>query len=208
MSADSRAIAPEHPQSVHRHAASAQSSSWAGAKEIRMPFDDETLKAVAELRAGDKALLYGTMYTARDAAHKRIVNALSEGKPLPFEVAGQVIYYAGPCPAPPGKAIGSLGPTTSGRMDPYAPILMANGLKGMVGKGERSQEVKDAIVKHGAVYFVAVGGAGALLSRTVTEATVVAYPELGPEAVYRLQVSGFPVVVGIDSRGNDVYIRN
>jgi len=173
-----------------------------------MPFDDDALKALRELTAGDKVLLYGTMYTARDAAHKRMVKAISEGKPLPFDLRGQVIYYAGPCPPAPGQVIGSLGPTTSGRMDPYAPSLMAAGLKGMVGKGERSQEVKDGIVKHGAVYFVAVGGAGALLSRTVTEAEVIAYPELGPEAVYKLRVSGFPAVVGVDSRGNDIYTRD
>jgi fumarate hydratase subunit beta len=170
-----------------------------------MPFDDEGLKAVRRLRAGDKVLLTGTLYTSRDAAHKRIVSTLEDGGALPFELEGQVIYYAGPCPPAPGKVIGSLGPTTSGRMDSYAPALMSAGLKGMVGKGQRSQEVKDAIRKHGAVYFVAIGGAGALLSRTVTEAEVVAYPELGPEAVYRLSVVDFPAVVGIDVLGNDVY---
>jgi fumarate hydratase subunit beta len=184
-----------------------QFASWTGAKEVKMPLNVEELVEIRNIRAGDKVLLYGTMYTARDAAHKRIVASLAEGKTLPFELEGQVIYYAGPCPPAPGKVIGSLGPTTSGRMDPYAPALIAAGLRGMIGKGQRTREVKDAIVKFGAVYFVAVGGAGALLSRTVTEAQVVAYPELGPEAVYRLRVEGFPVVVGIDVRGNDVYDR-
>lgn len=183
-------------------------ASWTGAKEVEMPLDDEGLRAVRGLHAGDKVLLYGIMYTARDAAHKRIALSLAEGKMPPFELEGQVIYYAGPCPPAPGRIIGSLGPTTSGRMDPYAPSLIAGGLRGMVGKGQRTSEVKDAIVKYGAVYFVAVGGAGALLSLTVRESRIVAYPELGPEAVYRLRVEGFPVVVGIDSYGNDVYDAN
>ena len=185
-----------------------QIASWSGAEEVVMPFDDEGLKAIRYLRAGDKVYLTGTMYTSRDAAHKRMASALEEDGPMPLRLEGQVIYYAGPCPPAPGKVIGSLGPTTSMRMDPYAPALMAGGLKGMVGKGQRSQVVKDAIKKYGAVYFVAIGGAGALLSQTVTEAEVVAYPELGPEAVYRLRVAGFPAVVGIDVLGNDVYCRS
>lgn len=157
------------------------------------------------LRAGDLVLLTGPILTARDAAHKRLVKALLEGRPLPVDVTGQIIYYTGPCPAPPGWAIGPAGPTTSGRMDAYTPALLDAGLKGMLGKGLRNSEVIESMVKNGCVYFVATGGAGALLSRRIARAEAVAYEDLGPEAVYRLHVEDFPVIVAIDSKGTDLY---
>ena len=159
----------------------------------------------AALRCGDRVLLTGVLYTARDAAHARLVALLEEGKPLPFPIEGQVIYYVGPAPARPGAVIGSAGPTTRGRMDIYAPALMAAGLKGMLGKGSRSEEVKAAMAKHRAVYFAATGGAGALLSQRIVKAEVVAYEELGPEAIRRLEVKDLPAIVVNDIHGGDLY---
>jgi fumarate hydratase subunit beta len=152
------------------------------------------------LRAGDQVLLNGIIFTGRDAAHKRLCAALDAGEQLPVNLAGQIIYYAGPAPAPPGKPVGSVGPTTSSRMDAYAPQLLEQaGLRGMIGKGPRSAAVVGAMVRAGAVYFAAIGGAGALMAAAVQKATVAAYPELGPEAIYRLEVRDFPVIVAIDS---------
>ncbi len=162
---------------------------------------------VAKLRTGDRVLISGVIYTARDAAHKRMVELLDAGKELPFDIQGQVIYYAGPAPAKPGAVIGSCGPTTSYRMDPYTPRLIQQGLKGMIGKGTRSDEVKKAIVDHKCVYFVAIGGLGALLAKTIKEAEIIAYPDLGPEAIRRLVVEDFPAIVAIDVRGEDIYSR-
>jgi len=172
------------------------------AKKITLPLNDEILK---DLKAGDNLLLTGVIYVARDAAHKRMVEALDQGKPLPFDIKGATVYYMGPSPARPGRAIGSAGPTTSGRMDAYAPRLMAEGLKGMIGKGLRSKAVKDAMVKHKAVYLGAIGGAGAIISRSIKKAEVVAYEELGAEALRRLEVEDFPVTVVNDIYGGDVY---
>ena len=150
-------------------------------------------------------LLSGPLYTARDAAHQRLCRCLQEGKPLPVELAGETIYYVGPSPAKPGEVIGSAGPTTSYRMDPYTPPLLALGLKGMIGKGRRSAEVVQAIREHGAVYFAAIGGAGALLARCVKKAEVVAYEDLGAEAIRRMEVVDFPVTVVIDTLGQNLY---
>ncbi|MCX5753860.1 MAG: Fe-S-containing hydro-lyase, partial [Candidatus Krumholzibacteria bacterium] len=149
---------------------------------------------VDKLRAGDKVNLNGFIYTARDAAHKKLVELLKEGKELPLPLDGQIIYYVGPSPTPPGKAIGSAGPTTSFRMDPYAPVLLERGLRGMIGKGERAAGVVEAMKKFGAVYFAATGGAAALLSKRITKAEIIAYPELGAEAINRLTVENFPVI--------------
>lgn len=160
---------------------------------------------VEKLKAGDKVLLSGVIYTGRDAAHKRLYDLLSEGKPLPIDLKGQVIYYVGPAPAKPGQAIGSAGPTTSGRMDVYSPKMMEMGLKGMIGKGMRRKEVVEAMKKYKAVYFAATGGAGALLAKAVRKAEVVAYEDLGPEAISRLDVVDFPVTVVNDTQGNDLY---
>ena len=171
-------------------------------RKIMLPLTDETLE---ELKAGDSVLLSGTMYVGRDAAHKRMVEALEQGKPLPFDVKGQVIYFMGPSPARPGQPIGAAGPTTSGRMDSYSPRLMAEGLKGMIGKGMRSQEVKDAIKKYKAVYLAAIGGAGALISKAIKKSEVIAYEELGAEAVLRLEVEDFPATVVNDIYGGDLY---
>jgi len=171
-------------------------------KKVTLPLTDETLK---ELKAGDNVLLNGVIYVGRDAAHKRMVEALDQGKPLPFDIKGQTIYYMGPSPAKPGQAIGSAGPTTSGRMDSYSPRLMAEGLKGMIGKGMRSQAVKDAIKNYKAVYFAAIGGAGALISKSIKKSEVIAYEELGAEAVRRLDVEDFPVTVINDIYGGDLY---
>jgi len=159
----------------------------------------------AALRCGDRVLLTGVLYTARDAAHARLVALLDEGKDLPFDAAGQIIYYVGPTPAKPGAVIGSAGPTTSGRMDTYAPAMMAAGLKGMIGKGSRSAEVRETMSRHKAVYFAATGGAGALLSQRIVKAEVVAYEDLGPEAIRRLEVKDFPVIVVNDAHGGDLY---
>ncbi len=171
-------------------------------KKLTAPLTKET---VENLRAGDQVFISGVIYTGRDAAHKRLVQALHEGKTLPVNLEGQVIYYVGPCPAKPGQVIGSCGPTTSGRMDSYAPTLLELGLKGMVGKGPRNASVIEAMVKNGAVYFAAIGGAGAIIANSVKKAEVVAYPELGPEAIYCLEVEDFPCIVVIDSLGNNLY---
>ena len=172
------------------------------AKKVTLPLTEATL---AELKAGDNVLLTGTIYVARDAAHKRMIEALDQGKPLPFDIKGQTIYFMGPSPARPGQPIGSAGPTTSGRMDAYSPRLIAEGLKGMIGKGMRSQAVKDAMKKHKAVYLSAIGGAGALISKTIKKAEVIAYEELGAEAVRRLEVEDFPATVINDTYGGDLY---
>jgi fumarate hydratase subunit beta len=172
------------------------------AKIINTPLTDETAKT---LRAGDRVLLNGIIYTGRDAAHKRLVEMLDKGEELPMDIKDQTIYYVGPCPAKPGQAIGSAGPTTSGRMDAYTPQLMDAGLKGMIGKGLRSKAVVDSIIKHNGVYFAAIGGAGALLAEAIKEAEVIAFPDLGAEAIYKLRVENFPVTVIIDSEGNDLY---
>lgn len=157
------------------------------------------------LRAGDYVYISGTVYTARDAAHKRMQEALSAGKELPIEIRGNIIYYMGPSPAREGRAIGSAGPTTASRMDKYTPELLELGLRGMIGKGKRSGEVKEAIIRNKAVYFAAIGGAGALLSKSILKSEVVAYDDLGTEAIRRLEVKNFPVIVVIDSEGNDLY---
>lgn len=169
---------------------------------IKTPLDEKTIE---KLRAGDQVLITGTIYSARDAAHKRMVEALDRGEALPFDVTNQIVYYMGPSPAKPGQAIGAAGPTTSGRMDSYTPRLLASGLKGMIGKGNRSQAVKDAIKKYKAVYFAAIGGAGALASKAIKKAEVVAYQELGAEAILRLEVEDFPVTVINDVYGGDLY---
>lgn len=158
-----------------------------------------------KLKAGDKVLISGVIYTGRDAAHQRMIQALDRGEDLPFDVKNQIIYFMGPSPAPEGKVIGSAGPTTSGRMDAYSPSLIACGLTGMIGKGLRSPQVVAAMQEYGAVYFGAIGGAGALLSTRIKEAEVIAWPDLGAEAVCRLVVENFPVVVLIDSDGNNLY---
>lgn len=163
--------------------------------------------AVEKLKAGDKVLITGVMYTARDAAHKRLVELLNAGKELPLELKGQIIYYVGPTPEKPGEVIGSAGPTTSGRMDAYTPRLIELGLKGMVGKGARSSEVKDAIRKHKAVYMAAVGGAAALIRRSIKKAEIIAYEDLGPEAIRRLEVVDFPAIVVNDVHGGDLFLQ-
>lgn len=173
-------------------------------KKVTTPLTDES---VAGLMAGDSVLLTGYIYTARDAAHKRMMALLDEGKELPFDVKGATIFYVGPAPAKPGHVIGSAGPTTSGRMDTYAPRLMEEGLKGMIGKGKRSDTVKDAIMKHKAVYFAALGGAGALAAKSVKSARPVAYEDLGPEAIVELYVEDFPLIVVNDMYGKDAYIE-
>ncbi len=160
---------------------------------------------VEGLRIGDRVLLNGIVYTARDAAHKRLVQLIEVGDPLPFDLEGSVIYYVGPSPAKPGRAVGAAGPTTSYRMDAYAPILIERGLRGMIGKGKRNEAVREAMRNHKAVYFAAIGGAGALMARSILSAEVIAYPELGPEAVRRLEVRDFPVIVANDTYGGDLY---
>ncbi len=170
--------------------------------ELFTPLND---KDVEGLRAGDRVLISGIVYTARDAAHKRLVELIDANGELPFSLQGQVIYYVGPSPAPPGRVIGAAGPTTSYRMDPYTTKLLELGLKGMIGKGKRSQEVKEAIVKHKAVYMAAIGGAGALMATAVKEAEIIAYEDLGPEAIRRLKVEKLPTIVVYDIYGNDLY---
>jgi len=164
-----------------------------------------TLDMRRRLKAGDEVLLTGTILTARDAAHQRLCDILKKGKPLPLNLKDAVIYYCGPTPARPGRAIGSCGPTTSSRMDAFTPQLIRLGLGGMIGKGGRSEEVTDAIKKHRCVYFLAVGGIGALLSTKVRSSKVVLFSDLGPEAVYKLEVKDFPLLVAIDSKGNNIY---
>jgi len=171
-------------------------------KKVRLPLTDQT---ISDLKAGDNVLLSGVMYVARDAAHKRMIEALDQGKPLPFDIRGQTIYFMGPSPARPGQPIGSAGPTTSGRMDIYSPRLIAEGLKVMIGKGMRSQAVKDAMKKYKAIYLAAIGGAGALISKSIKQSGVIAYEELGAEAVRRLEVEDFPATVINDIYGGDLY---
>ena len=169
--------------------------------KLELPLKDEDLK---RLRAGDHVLLSGVIYAARDAAHRRMVAALEKGEPLPFDVRGQVIYYVGPTPARPGCVIGSAGPTTSMRLDPYTPALLETGLKGIIGKGGRGLAVREALKKHRAVYLLAVGGTGALLSQRIKKVDVIAYEDLGTEAVRRMEVEDFPAVVVNDIHGNDL----
>lgn len=169
---------------------------------LQAPFDRETAKS---LHAGDYVLISGTIYTARDAAHKRMAEALAEGKELPFDIRGNIIYYMGPSPAREGRPIGSAGPTTATRMDRYTPELLDLGLGGMIGKGKRSAAVVDGIVRNGAVYFASVGGAGALLSKCITDSEIIAYEDLGTEAIRKLTVRDFPAIVVIDAEGNNIY---
>ena len=169
---------------------------------LTTPLNDEI---VEKLRIGQKVLLNGILYTARDAAHKRMIDLLDQGDPLPIDLKGQVIYYVGPSPAKPGHIIGSAGPTTSGRMDAYTPRFIALGMKGMIGKGKRSPEVVKAMKLHKAVYFAAVGGAAALIAKSIKKCRVVAYPELGPEAIHELYVEDFPVIVANDALGGDLF---
>ncbi len=171
-------------------------------KRITAPLSDDD---VMQLRAGDNVLISGVILTGRDAAHKKLYDLVQEGKPLPIDLTGQLIYYVGPSPAKPGKPIGSAGPTTSGRMDAYTPTLLSQGMKGCIGKGSRKQPVKDALVQYKGVYLASTGGAAALLAKTVKKAEVVAYPELGAEAIYRLEVEDFPATVINDAYGNDIY---
>lgn len=171
-------------------------------RHIKAPIDKEMAK---RLRAGDYVYITGTIYTARDAAHKRMYKALERGEKLPFAVQNNVIYYMGPSPAREGRPIGSAGPTTASRMDKYAPALLDLGLIGMIGKGKRSEAVKEAIVRNGAVYFAAVGGAGALLAGSIKASEVIAYDDLGTEAIRKLEVENFPVIVVIDSEGQNLY---
>ncbi len=160
---------------------------------------------VSRVRAGDAVLLSGTVYTGRDAAHKRMVQAMQAGGEPPFDLEGAVIFYVGPSPAPPGRVIGAAGPTTSYRMDPYAPFLIERGLKAMIGKGKRGPEVKEALQKHKAIYLAAIGGAGALMAGAIKEAEIIAFPELGPEAVRRLKVADMPLICVNDVEGGDLY---
>lgn len=171
---------------------------------VQTPF---TRDFARKLKAGEKVLISGTIYAARDAAHKRLIDILEAGGKLPFDIENQVIYYAGPCPPKPGCVIGSAGPTTSGRMDKYTPALIKKGLTGMIGKGTRSDEVVECMRIYGAVYFAAIGGAGVLIARAVKRHEVIAFPELGTEAVHSLIVKDFPAVVAIDSEGNNLYIQ-
>ncbi len=171
-------------------------------KYIKAPLSEQDAK---ELNAGDYVYITGTVYTARDAAHKRMYEALEKGEKLPLDMENNIIYYMGPSPAREGRPIGSAGPTTASRMDKYAPSLLDLGLKGMIGKGKRSDAVKEAIVRNGSVYFAAVGGAGALLAQSIKSSEVIAYDDLGTEAIRKLEVENFPVIVVIDAKGNDLY---
>jgi len=171
-------------------------------RKIQVPFVKKELK---NLKSGDYICLTGTIYTARDAAHKRLFESMLKGEELPIALDNNIIYYLGPSPARPGSVIGSAGPTTSSRMDKYTPVMLDAGLKGMIGKGKRSKEVIDSIVKNGAVYMAAVGGAGALLSKCIKESEVIAYDELGTEAIRKLEVENLPVIVVIDKEGNNLY---
>lgn len=171
-------------------------------KVLHTPLSREDARA---LRCGESCLITGTIYTARDAAHKRLCELAAKGEPLPFDIEGAIIYFVGPTPAKPGQVIGSAGPTTSYRMDAYSPTLIALGQTGMIGKGKRGEAVVDAMRRYGAVYLGAIGGLGALLGKCVKKAEVIAYPDLGAEAVRRLEVENFPVVVVIDSKGNNLY---
>ena len=171
-------------------------------RHINVPFDADIVK---ELKAGDYVYLTGTIYTARDAAHKRMYEALQNGETLPFDIEGNVIYYMGPSPAREGRPIGSAGPTTASRMDKYAPRLLDLGLRGMIGKGRRTEAVRESMMKNQAVYFAAVGGAGALLSKSILQAEVIAYEDLGTEAIRKLEIKDFPVIVVMDCEGNNLY---
>ena len=170
--------------------------------QIKTPLDEATVLA---LRAGQRVLITGTLYTARDAAHKRITELIKESKPLPFDLKGQIIYYVGPTPAKPGQVVGSAGPTTSSRMDTYMETLYKLGLKGTIGKGNRSQEVTDLIKRYKAVHFSNIGGAGALIAKTIKECETIAFEDLGTEAIHRMDVEDFSCIVAYDSEGNDVY---
>ncbi len=171
-------------------------------RHINVPFDADIVK---ELKAGDYVYLTGTIYTARDAAHKRMYEALQNGEALPFDIEGNVIYYMGPSPAREGRPIGSAGPTTASRMDKYTPALLELGMRGMIGKGRRTEAVRESMMKNQAVYFAAVGGAGALLSKTILQAEVIAYEDLGTEAIRKLEIKDFPVIVVMDCEGNNLY---
>lgn len=171
-------------------------------RHITVPYDEKTAR---ELKSGDMVYLTGTIYTARDAAHKRMYEALERGEKLPFDVKNNVIYYMGPSPAREGRPIGSAGPTTASRMDRYAPALLDLGLNGMIGKGKRRDEVRQAIIRNNAVYFAAIGGAGALLSKSILDSETIAYDDLGTEAIRKLEVKEFPAIVVIDCEGNDLY---
>ena len=173
-----------------------------GVKDLRTPLSDADVQS---LKAGDRVRISGVIYTARDAAHGRLAPLVEKGEPLPIDVKGQIIYYTGPSPARPGDVVGSIGPTTASRMDKFTPALMALGLKGTIGKGYRGQPVKDALKQHKAVYFGSIGGAGAVLSEFVKKADIVAYEDLGTEAIRRLEVDGFPVIVLYDCHGGDLY---
>ena len=175
------------------------------AQKVPLPLTENDAR---KLKAGDRLLLNGVIWTARDAAHKRLVAMLDAGEPLPVELKDQLVYFVGPCPAPPGRPIGSAGPTTSGRMDAYSPRLIREcGLRGMIGKGNRLQAVVEAMKECGAVYLAATGGAGALIAQCIVKCDLIAFPELGPEAIYRLEVKDFPVVVAIDSEGGNLYAK-
>ena len=174
------------------------------AKKITLPLTDVVIK---DLNAGDSVLISGSMLTGRDAAHKRLFDLIEKGEPLPVDINGEIIYYVGPAPAKPGHAVGPAGPTSSYRMDKYAPALLDRGLKGMIGKGARNQEVIDSMIKNGCVYFAAIGGAAALISRSIKKIETLAYEDLGTEAIYRFYVEDFPAIVAIDSRGNSILVQ-
>ncbi len=171
-------------------------------KHLKLPLSKED---IVNIKAGDMVFLTGEIYTARDAAHKRIYESIQRNEELPIKIEGSILYYMGPSPARPGKSIGSAGPTTASRMDKYTPILLDMGLSAMIGKGKRSPEVKQAMIKNKAVYFAAIGGAGALLSKAITRSEIIAYEDLGTEAIRKLWIESFPVIVVIDSEGNDLY---
>ena len=171
-------------------------------KRIKLPLTEDVIK---DLHAGDNVLLSGTVFVARDAAHRLMVESIKQGQPLPFDINGQTIYYMGPSPSRPGQVIGAAGPTTSGRMDTFSPLLIKEGLRGMIGKGNRSRSVKEAIISHKAIYFAAIGGIGALISKRIKKSEIIAYPELGAEAIRKIEVEDFPVTVINDVYGNDLY---
>ncbi len=171
--------------------------------KINIPFKNK--EDILTLKAGDKVLVSGSVYTARDAAHQRMKEAYEKGEALPFDVKGQVIYYAGPAPTPKGKVIGAIGPTTSTRMDPYTPLLLSLGLSGMIGKGRRNPEVIESIKKHQGIYFAAIGGAAALMAKSITAVEVIAYEDLGAESIKKLILKDFPLIVAVDAFGNDYY---
>lgn len=173
-------------------------------KKITLPLTDDVIK---DLNAGDSVLISGSMITGRDAAHKRLFELIEKGEPLPVNIDGEVIYYVGPAPAKPGHVIGSAGPTSSYRMDKYTPALLDRGLKGMIGKGARSQEVIDSMVKNGVVYFAAIGGAAALIAKSIKKVETLAYADLGTEAIYRFYVEDFPAIVVIDSKGKSILVK-